>query len=112
VILLTGILVAIFLVPDEWTVPVIIGAAVVEVTETAITWWWSRRAAPRVGPETLIGATARVVRPCRPMGEVRVRGEIWQARCDAGANRDDMVRVAAREGLVLVVEPVSPARLS
>jgi membrane-bound ClpP family serine protease len=105
VILLTGIVIGFFVVPDEWTVPVILGAAVVEVTETAVTWWWSRRHPPKVGPEMLIGATGRVVHACRPLGQVRVRGEVWQARCSAGADRDDVVRVIGRDRLILEVEP-------
>lgn len=106
-IFVTGLLIAIFLVPDPWTVPVIVGAAVLEITETLGTWWWSRRGAPKVGPETLIGATGRVVDPCRPVGQVRVKGEVWGARCDAGADRDDLVRVTGRDGLTLLVEPMS-----
>lgn len=106
-IFLIGLLIAIFVVPDSWTIPVIGVAAILEVSETAITWWWSRRAAPKVGPETLIGKTARVVEPCRPIGRVRVRGEIWRARCDAGADPDDVVRVVDREKLTLVVEPAT-----
>jgi len=41
---------------------------------------------------------------------VRVQGEEWQARCDAGVDAGvdagDPVRVLSREGLVLVVEPI------
>jgi membrane-bound serine protease (ClpP class) len=107
VILLAGILIGFFVVPDAWTVPVILGAAVLEVTETLVTWWWSRRHPPRVGPETLIGATGRVVDACRPLGQVRVRGEVWQARCDAGADRDDVVRIVGRDRLVLEVVPAT-----
>jgi membrane-bound ClpP family serine protease len=107
VILLTGVLIGLFVVPDEWTVPVILAAGILEITETAITWWWSRRAAPKVGPETLIGATARVIQPCRPVGQVRLRGEVWQARCEAGVDRDDVVRVVGRDRLTLVVEPAT-----
>jgi membrane-bound ClpP family serine protease len=107
VIFLIGFLIAIFVVPDEWTVPVIVVAAVLEISETAITWWWSRRAAPKVGPETLIGSTGRVVESCRPQGTVRVNGVIWRALCEAGAEPDDVVRVVNREKLTLVVEPAT-----
>jgi membrane-bound serine protease (ClpP class) len=107
VIFLIGFVIAIFVVPDEWTVPVIVVAAVLEISETAITWWWSRRAAPKVGPETLIGSMGRVVEACRPHGTVRVNGEIWRARCDAGADADEIVRVVDREKLTLLVEPAA-----
>ena len=48
-------------------------------------------------------------RACRPLGEVSVRGEIWQARCEAGADAGDIVRIVGLDGLTLVVEPVVPA---
>jgi membrane-bound serine protease (ClpP class) len=102
-----GILLGLFVVPDAWTIPVIAGALGLEVVETFVSLRIARRFGPaRVGPERLIGQTGRVVEACRPMGRVRVRGEVWQARCDAQAEVDDLVRVVSRERLVLRVEPV------
>ncbi len=66
---------------------------------------WSRRRRPAVGAEALVGAEAEVVEPCRPVGTVRVRGELWRARCERGAGAGERVRVRAVEGLELVVEP-------
>jgi membrane protein implicated in regulation of membrane protease activity len=104
-----GILLGLFVVPDAWTIPVIAGALGLEVVETFVSLRIARRFGPaRVGPERLIGQTGRVVEACRPMGRVRVRGEVWQARCDAQADVDDLVRVVSRERLVLSVEPVEP----
>lgn len=104
-----GTLIGLFVVPDPWTLPVIGGALVVQAVETYVSLRISRRLGPpRVGPERLIGQTGRVVEPCHPLGRVRVRGELWQARCGAGANRDTTVRVVRREQLVLEVEPVDP----
>lgn len=60
-----------------------------------------------VGAETLIGKEAVVSLPCLPLGQVRLDGEIWEARCDAGGRIGDRVRVTGRDGLTLVVEPVS-----
>jgi membrane-bound serine protease (ClpP class) len=106
VILLTGVALAIFVVPDGWRLPVVIGFAILEVAETTITWHISRRGAPKVGAETLIGATGRVVTDFRPTGTVRVHGEVWQARCDTGAAVGQRVRVVGRERLTLLVEPL------
>jgi membrane-bound ClpP family serine protease len=36
---------------------------------------------------------------------VRVQSERWQARCEAGVAAGEAIRVASRDGLVLVVEP-------
>ena len=104
-ILLIGVALAIFVVPDAWTLPTIAIAAILEVAETIVTWRLSSRWRARAGVETLIGEVGRVTHPCRPGGRVRVRGESWRARCEAGAGTGDRVRVVGREGLTLVVEP-------
>ena len=101
---MTGIVIGVFVVPDPWTIPVIAIAAVLELGETAFTFWWSRRAPPKVGPETLIGATGRVVEPLRPEGRVRVRGEVWQARSHDHIEAGARIRVRERHRLVLEVE--------
>jgi len=72
---------------------------------------WNRTVKHRrraVGAETLIGREAVVIAECRPRGQVRLDGEIWKARCDAGAAIDDSARVVGRDGLTLIVEPISP----
>jgi membrane-bound serine protease (ClpP class) len=57
-----------------------------------------------VGLEALIGAEAEVVSPCWPVGQVMVAGERWRARCEAGAEVGDTVRVREIDELTLVVE--------
>jgi len=69
----------------------------------------TRRHRKAVGAETLIGREAVVSEPCRPVGQVRLDGEIWEARCEAGASTGDRVRVTGRQRLTLVVEPVTEA---
>lgn len=61
-----------------------------------------RRAA--VGSATLIGSEAEVLNACRPDGQVRLNGEIWAARCAAGADAGETVRVVGRKRLTLLVE--------
>jgi membrane-bound serine protease (ClpP class) len=71
---------------------------------------WNRttkRNKKAVGAETLIGREAVVSLPCRPVGQVRLDGEIWEARCEAGAGTGERVRVTGRDRLTLVVEPVA-----
>jgi membrane protein implicated in regulation of membrane protease activity len=104
-LLVGAILLALFVLPSPWGLAVVLGAAVVEVGETFFWIWLSRRRRIRAGPEALIGARGEVVVPCRPTGQVRVGGELWQARCEAGVERGELVRVTAREGLMLFVEP-------
>jgi membrane-bound serine protease (ClpP class) len=104
VILLGALLLAVFVLPVEWAIPVVILGAVVEVGETFFWLWYSRRRKAQVGIETLIGEPAEVVTRCAPLGQVRLQGEIWRARCDEGAERGQHVRVTAIEELTLVVE--------
>ena len=71
--------------------------------------FWNRTMRGRrkvVGAQTLVGRQAEVLAPCRPTGQVRIGGEIWEARCDAGADTGDTVRVVEVRGLTLVVERV------
>lgn len=71
-----------------------------------ITFFWRRvrgREA-QAGSETLIGKQAKVVSACRPIGQVVVDGERWEARCEAGAGTGETVRIVGRDGLRLVVE--------
>lgn len=68
-----------------------------------------RRRRIQVGAATLIGATAIVATACRPDGQVRVGGEIWKARCAAGADPGDRVVVTTLDNLTLVVERTTPA---
>jgi membrane-bound serine protease (ClpP class) len=60
-----------------------------------------------VGVQTLIGREAVVSLPCMPVGQVRLDGEIWEARCHAGAPTGDRVRVTGRDRLTLIVEPIA-----
>ena len=105
-ILLIGIALAIFVVPDGWGIPVVILAAILEFFETIGTWRWSQRGKARVGPETLIGASGRAITDCRPEGMVRVLAEDWRARCEAGVAAGHPIRVVGRDQLMLVVEPI------
>jgi membrane-bound serine protease (ClpP class) len=71
---------------------------------------WNRttkRHKKAVGAETLIGREAVVSEPCRPVGQVRLDGEIWEARCEAGASTGDRVRITGRNRLTLIVEPIA-----
>jgi membrane protein implicated in regulation of membrane protease activity len=92
------------LLPSPWNV---IGFIVVLPIWVAELFAWNRTVKHRrkaVGAQTLIGKQAVVSTPCRPVGQVRLNGEIWEARCAAGASTGDRVRVIGRDGLTLVVE--------
>jgi membrane protein implicated in regulation of membrane protease activity len=103
--LLVAILLAIFVLPAPWGVVAVGASGVLEAGEA---WLWirvSRRRRPQAGVEALLDEKAVVVSACRPVGTVRVAGELWRARCEEGAGEGETVCVRAVEGLTLVVEP-------
>lgn len=100
-----AVILAVFVVPSPWGLVLVGVAAVIEIGETFFWIWLSQRHRIRMGAETLLGAAAEVVTPCRPEGQVRIQGELWRARCGSGADPGDKVRVVARDGLTLLVEP-------
>jgi membrane protein implicated in regulation of membrane protease activity len=104
-LLVLAILLAILVLEEPWTWVVVLGGAAFELAEAAFLIWWSKRRKAVVGAETLIGRTAVVVADCMPAGQVRIGGELWQARCGPGAQIGDEVIVTALDGLTLVVEP-------
>ena len=99
-----AVILAVFVVPSPWGLALVGVAAVIEIGETFFWIWLSQRHRVRMGAETLIGARAEVVTPCRPEGQVRIQGELWRARCEGGAELGDQVRVVERSGLTLLVE--------
>ena len=105
--LLVAILLAIFVLPAPWNFVVVIAAAAWEFATNFAAVWWSQRKTAQVGADALLGRVVEVRDPCRPVGTVRVKGEIWSARCDEGASRGEQVSVVGRDGLMLVVRPMS-----
>ena len=58
---------------------------------------------------SLVGATGEVSERLAPSGQVRVLGEIWEARSSSELPPGSRVRVVAVDGLILEVEPVDEA---
>jgi membrane-bound serine protease (ClpP class) len=65
----------------------------------------SRRRPPMTGDSGLIGSIGVVQTALLPRGRVRVRGELWFARCRIPLAPGKTVRVTAVDGLTLEVEP-------
>jgi membrane protein implicated in regulation of membrane protease activity len=104
VLLVLAIVAVLVWIERPWSYVVVGVAAAIEIGEAWFWWWLSHRRRPAVGVETLVGARATVVSPCRPLGQVRVQGELWEARCERGADIGEAVEVVAVERLTLVVE--------
>ena len=105
-LLVVAILLAVFVLEEPWTWIVVLAGATFEVGEATLFVRWSKRRRAVVGVEALIGQRALVAAECRPVGQVRLVGELWQARCVPGADVGDEVIVRALDGLTLVVEPL------
>jgi membrane-bound serine protease (ClpP class) len=102
--LAVAVLLAVFVLEQPWTWVVVGLGATIELAETGGLIWWSKRRRAEVGTETLLGQCAIVSADCMPLGQVRVAGELWQARCAGGAGVGDEVVIRAVDGLTLVVE--------
>ena len=103
-----AVVLALLFLPWPWNLLVILGGLAIEMGE--LTWGLrlARKWRPATGAEAMIGEEAEVTSACRPDGQVRIKGELWQARCEAGANVGETVRVDRLDGLTLVVSPSSP----
>jgi membrane-bound serine protease (ClpP class) len=103
---LTLALLLFLVLPDPWNV--VGGLASLACGVVEITYWQRRMRREKVqtGVENLIGATGEVTTPLAPVGQIRVLGELWQARSTSELPGGTAVRVVALNGLTLDVEPV------
>jgi membrane protein implicated in regulation of membrane protease activity len=99
-LLLGGILLAVFVVPWPWGIVTVLVGGLLDIAESLIFMRWSRRRRSAVGAETLVGETAVVATPT----QVRVAGELWEARSERPLRPGEQVSVRAVEGLTLVVD--------
>ena len=102
--LLAAAIAGLFFLPDPWRLLVLVAAAFIEVGEIYFWIRFLRRYRVTTGAEGMVGERGEVIAACDPVGRVRVRGEIWNARCEGGAQPGERVVVAAVDGLTLVVE--------
>jgi membrane-bound serine protease (ClpP class) len=102
--LLLALLLLIFL-PSPWNLA---GGLVSLILFAIEVLYWQRRTQARkvqTGVENLVGAGGKVTAPLAPVGQVRVRGELWEARSSQPVPAGAGVRVVAVHGLLLDVEP-------
>ena len=100
--LILGLVLLLFL-PSPWN---LVGALVSLVLFLGEVMFWQRRTRGRkvqTGRENLVGAPGVVTRALDPAGQVRVLGELWEARSASRLSEGTPVRVRAVHGLVLEV---------
>jgi membrane-bound serine protease (ClpP class) len=103
-LLLGAIALALFVLPPGWGVAAVALGIVIEVAEVGFWVRFLRRYRVQTGSEGLIGATAEVIEACDPRGRIRLRGEIWHARCSSEARVGERVTVTRVDGLTLEVD--------
>lgn len=100
-----GLLLAIFVLPSPWGLVAVVVGGVLDVAETGLFFWWSKRRRATVGVEALVGKVGIASSDLWPEGQIRIGGEIWRAHCDGGCDAGTKVVVRSVQGLTLVVEP-------
>ena len=100
--LILGLVLLLFL-PSPWN---LVGALLSLVLFLGEVVFWQRRTRGRkvqTGSESLVGASGVVTRALDPSGQVRVLGELWEARSASPVSEGTPIRVQAVRGLVLEV---------
>ena len=111
---LVALILALLFLPSPWGAIVVVVAAIIDLAETGVFVWWSRRRRRRgpstVGTQALVGCAGVALSRLDPAraepGQVRVEGEIWSARSEEPIDPGGRVTVAAVNGLTLDVVPV------
>lgn len=102
---LLAILAALLLLPSPWNWVVVLVAGLIDLLETGAFVWWSGRRRPVVGVEALVGRRVVVVTAVTARGQVKVDGELWEARSSHTLLAGDEGVVTAVDGLVLEIAP-------
>jgi membrane protein implicated in regulation of membrane protease activity len=99
VLLLGAILLAVFVLPSPWGLIAVASGGILDVAESIALLKWSRRRKAPVGGAALVGSSARVASPT----QVRVAGELWEARSLDPLVPGEQVEVTGADGLTLEV---------
>lgn len=105
-LLLTAIVLAVFVLPAPWNGLVLVLGFLGEAGEAIFGIWYSRRRRSDTDAERMIGATVKVIEPCRPRGRVSYKGERRDAVCAEGADAGERVQIVRMDRLTLVVERI------
>jgi membrane-bound serine protease (ClpP class) len=98
-LLLGAILLAIFVLPSPWGIVAVVCGGLIDIGESLALLRWSRRRRAVTGAEALVGRRAVVSSP----GQVRVAGELWEARSDEPLVPGEEVEVTRVDELTLEV---------
>jgi membrane-bound serine protease (ClpP class) len=99
-----GTLIAIYFLDGVWKWALIAAVALLELAEIGLWLKW-RKVTSSTGAEGMVGMSGVALSDCKPDGQVKVKGQIWKARCDQGVAAGEGVSVLAVDGLRLDVAP-------
>ncbi|HWE81256.1 MAG TPA: NfeD family protein [Gaiellaceae bacterium] len=99
-----ALVVALLFLPTPWNVVLIVAAAGCEAAFWTFGIRYSRRRRAQVGVQTLVGRVGEAISALALEGQVKVDGEIWEARAAQVLKAGDAVRVMRVDGLTLEVE--------
>ena len=105
-----GIILAVIFLDGWWRIAAIGALLVFEVIEISIWLRWRKRRSI-TGAETMVGEKGLAVTDCRPVGQVRLKGQLWSATCPRGVGSGETVVVIAVRGVRLEVAPDIGAKL-
>jgi membrane-bound serine protease (ClpP class) len=108
---------SLYMFPSQGLLPAVhpILAALVSLALAAFLWWSVRKvvaahtALPIQDLRKLIDQIGEAKTRVHEEGSVQVAGELWSARSDRAVPAGTRIRVIAREGFILVVEPADQA---
>ncbi len=100
-----GSLLAIALLDSPERYLVIGVLALVEIFETLLWLRW-RKVRAKTGQEGIVGTHGRALTDCRPEGQVKIKGQIWKARCPGGVGAEEEIVVTGSHGLTLDVAKI------
>jgi membrane-bound serine protease (ClpP class) len=90
--------------PSPWNIIGGLASGAVGLFEVGYWQRRMRREKVQTGVENLVGATGEATERLAPSGQIRVLGELWEARSSSELPRGSRVRVVAVHGLTLEVE--------
>jgi membrane-bound serine protease (ClpP class) len=97
-------LLSLIILPSPWGLVVALASGAAGIIEVVHLHRRMRGRKVQTGAENLVGATGEVTEPLMPLGQIRVLGELWQARSSSELPRGTTVRVVALSGLTVEVE--------
>lgn len=100
---------ALYHMPKGWYVSFRIGSIVVAVALCIFFAYAiaaslkARKAKPKVGEEELVGTEGIALSSIAPKGQIKIRGEIWQAESEEEIKEGEKVVIIDKKGLILKV---------